>query len=199
MTFCLTLRCADPHSLMQSITSARSADPPSPKSSETLDPIPWRARRDLVDAHFASSHEVLASLWQGLRCGAQAAGIGIHAEPASALALSRAALDQTRAGAPGRMIGVVGPDVELAAAVTAVLGLIQRIRAERTAAEWRMVDLLVPGVRGQQGAVAEALGVTPQAVSKALLRTGWAEELAGRHAAESLLSRLADTTRPTPE
>lgn len=42
----------------------------------------------------------------------------------------------------------------------------------RTEAEWSVVDLLTPGVRGQQKAVAGILGITPQAVSAAIVRSG---------------------------
>src|SRR6478735_4720658 len=41
---------------------------------------------------------------------------------------------------------------------------------DRSAAEWRVLDLLTPGVRGQQKAVAEEVGITTQAVNKAVAR-----------------------------
>jgi len=57
----------------------------------------------------------------------------------------------------------------------------------RSAAEWRVVDLLVPGARGQQKVVAAELGITPQAVSKAVARSLWQEEWDVRPAAARLL------------
>lgn len=77
-----------------------------------------------------------------------------------------------------------------AAAAEAVLCLIGRLVMDRSAAEWRVLDLLQPGVRGQQAAVASVLGISPQAVSKAVLRSGWQEEQGGR-AAAALLLQLA--------
>jgi predicted transcriptional regulator len=50
-----------------------------------------------------------------------------------------------------------------------------------------VLDLLTPGVRGQQKTVAEELGITTQAVSKALTRAQWNEEHAARPAAARLL------------
>ena len=64
--------------------------------------------------------------------------------------------------------------------------------SRRSAADWAVIDLLLPGVRGQQKAVAEALGVTVQAVSQTIARARWREEVAGRASAELLL-RLAET------
>ncbi|WP_345472101.1 hypothetical protein QMQ05_00445 [Glutamicibacter ectropisis] len=57
----------------------------------------------------------------------------------------------------------------------------------RTEAEWSVVDLLTPGVRGQQKAVAEILGITPQAVSAAIVRSGYNDELGARAAIARLL------------
>ncbi|MDJ0357251.1 MarR family transcriptional regulator [Paenarthrobacter sp. PH39-S1] len=82
---------------------------------------------------------------------------------------------------------------QLAASAEAVLVLTGRLVRGRTEAEWRILDLLQPGVRGGQAAVAERLGISPQAVSKAVLRSGWQEEHAGRAAAAVLLNLVSDT------
>ena len=84
-----------------------------------------------------------------------------------------------------------GPDPALADAATGLARLIARLVGTRSEAEWRVVDLVVPGVRGQHGAIAEALGVSPQAVSKALIRTGWHEQAEGVAALTELLRRQA--------
>ena len=78
-----------------------------------------------------------------------------------------------------------------AAAAEAVLALLGRLVRNRTDAEWRVLDLLQPGARGQQVEVAARLGVSPQAVSKAVFRSGWQEEQGGR-AAAAILLKLAD-------
>ncbi len=87
--------------------------------------------------------------------------------------------------------GLLEP-AQWASGAEAVLVLIGRLVRARTGAEWRVLDLLVPGERGGQAAVAQRLGISPQAVSKAVLRSGWQEEHKGRVAAAALL-RLAAT------
>ena len=73
-----------------------------------------------------------------------------------------------------------------AAAAEAVLVLIGDLVRKRSASEWRVVDALAgPSVR--QVDAARALGISPQAVSKAILRSGWQEENNGRAAAALLL------------
>lgn len=88
-----------------------------------------------------------------------------------------------------RNIAVEGPDPILADATTSLARLISRLICARSEAEWRVVDLLVPGVRGQHGAIAQALDVSPQAVSKALIRTGWHEQAEAVTALTELLRR----------
>ena len=73
--------------------------------------------------------------------------------------------------------------------------LLYRVASARTEAEWRVLDLLVPGVRGQQKAVAQALGITSQAVSKTLVRSYWHEELASRALVAELLEGLEGQER----
>ncbi|GAA3705792.1 hypothetical protein GCM10022377_19460 [Zhihengliuella alba] len=85
---------------------------------------------------------------------------------------------------------VSGPEADLAAEAEAVLRLLGHIVARRTAAEWAVVDLLVPGVRGQHKEIGVALGITSQAVSKAVLRAQAKEEWAARPAAARLLGLL---------
>jgi hypothetical protein len=84
-------------------------------------------------------------------------------------------------------LAVDGPDADVAAEAEAVLRLIGQIVATRTEAEWKVLDLLTPGARGQQKFIAELLGITTQAVSKAVVRSHWAEEWACRPAAARLL------------
>jgi hypothetical protein len=85
---------------------------------------------------------------------------------------------------------------QAAAHAEAVLMLVGRAVMNRSDAEWRIVDLLQPGVRGTQTAAARELGVSPQAVSKAVARAVWVEEQAARPAAAALLA-WADE-RPGP-
>ena len=64
-----------------------------------------------------------------------------------------------------------------------------RCGSDLTDAEWAVLDLLVPGVRGQQKPAAAALGITAQAVSQAVQRSYWNEEHACRPAAARLRPR----------
>ena len=82
----------------------------------------------------------------------------------------------------------------------AVLRLIGRLVQDRTAAQWKVVDVLrsvqhgQAGTHGTQKIAARKLGITEQSVSRALLRSGWQEEWAARPAAEMLLAFAHDST-----
>ena len=107
-----------------------------------------------------------------------------------ALEFSRLAVEAARTGAPARGIAVSAHDRAVADMASGLTRLLYRVCSDRTEAEWRVVDLLVPGVRGQQRAVAQALGITTQAVSRTLMRSLWHEEQAARPAVLDLLNRL---------
>ncbi|MGA7203682.1 MAG: MarR family transcriptional regulator [Specibacter sp.] len=77
------------------------------------------------------------------------------------------------------------------AAAEAVLVLIGDLVRKRSASEWRVVDALADSTVRQVDA-ARALDISPQAVSKAILRSGWQEEHNGR-AAAALLLEMAGT------
>ncbi|ORC22804.1 recombinase RecJ [Rothia nasimurium] len=140
-----------------------------------------------------------AEFWVGIGAGELvrprfAAALGVVSTPecsGPALSLSRSAVEQAQTGAPPRGICVhaTGQGVR-AEQVTGLLRLLYRVAAARTEAEWRVLDLLVPGVRGQQKAVAQALGITSQAVSKTLVRSYWHEEVASRELVARLLNEL---------
>jgi hypothetical protein len=83
----------------------------------------------------------------------------------------------------------------------AVLRLIGRLVQDRTAAQWKVVDVLrsvrhdTHGTHGSQKIAAQILGITEQSVSRAVLRSGWQEEWAARPAAELLLTLAHDSTQ----
>lgn len=116
--------------------------------------------------------------------------LGVADARGPALAHSRRAVERAQASGEGPAIAVEGPDAALAHDAEGVLRLLGLAIVKRTTAEWRVLDLLTPGVRGQQKAVAEALGITTQAVSKAIARAHWPEEWAARPAATRLLGLL---------
>lgn len=112
-----------------------------------------------------------------------------------ALEFSRLAVEEAQGGAPVRCISVSADNRHLADLAAGSARLLYRVCADRTDAEWRVVNLLVPGVRGQQKAAATALGITTQAVSRTLVRALWHEEQAARGALIELLTRIDRSRR----
>jgi hypothetical protein len=138
-----------------------------------------------------------------LRCGSWFVGIGVGPvnEPlpnqikdasGHGLIYARRAVDRLRNGKDRVPVAVEGPLADLSGEAEAVLRLLGNIVHGRSPAEWRVLDLLTPGVRGQQKAVAEELGITTQAVSKAVARAQWADEHAARPAAARLLHMILE-------
>lgn len=168
-----------------------------------------RTYPDEVQGAFDNAQDALAAallgarfarFWVGIGAGELvrprfAAALGAVSTPecsGSALSLSRSAVEQAQTGAPPRGICVHAEGQGVRAdQVTGLLRLLYRVASARTEAEWRVLDLLVPGVRGQQKAVAQALGITSQAVSKTLVRSYWHEELASRELIAELLEGLS--------
>jgi len=66
-----------------------------------------------------------------------------------ALEFSRLAVEAARTGAPARGIAVSAHNRAVADMASGLTRLLYRVCSDRTEAEWRVVDLLVPGVRGQ--------------------------------------------------
>lgn len=167
-----------------------------------------RTYPDELQGAFEQAEDALAAallgarfggFWVGIGAGSLAlprfaAALGAVSTPecsGEALSLSRSAVEQAQTGAPPRGICVHAEGRGARAdQVTGFLRLLYRVASARTEAEWRVIDLLVPGVRGQQKAVAAALGITSQAVSKALVRAYWHEELASRALVVELLEDL---------
>lgn len=107
---------------------------------------------------------------------------------------SRVAVELARTGSPVRNISLVAakPHRELAEQVGGILRLLYRVVAERSEAEQRVISYLVPGVRGQHKSIAQVLKISPQAVSKALVRAKWHEEQAAYPGLILLLSLLQE-------
>ena len=107
-----------------------------------------------------------------------------------ALEFSRLAVEEAQGGAPVRCISISADNHHLAELAAGSARLLYRVCADR-----RVVNLLVPGVRGQQKAAATALGITTQAVSRTLVRSLWHEEQAARGALIELMNRIERTHR----
>ncbi|MEX5296173.1 hypothetical protein QYM41_12930 [Kocuria sp. CPCC 205268] len=174
---------------------------------ETVVPF-QRARARTVQGITADPGAAVAAALAGLRGGAWRVGIGVGpvrfesaTDPEGRTGLradgpGAAHGHRAAEAAAGRVpVCVAAEDAPAAAQAQAVLRLLGGIVAERTDAEWRVVDLLVPGARGQQKLVAAELGISPQAVSKAVARTRWQEEWDARPAA----ARLLDLCEPAPD
>lgn len=113
--------------------------------------------------------------------------------------------DRRRAGATvgagSAADGTIGSrEARACANAEAVLRLIGRLVQDRTAAQWKVLDVLrtvrlgTHGTHGTQKIAAQRLGITEQSVSRAVLRSGWQEEWAARPAAELLLALAHDST-----
>jgi hypothetical protein len=131
---------------------------------------------------------------------------------------ARAAVDKAKSGSAHVPIAVVSGGLRRGEAAPspagsagaracanaeAVLRLIGRLVQDRTAAQWKVVDVLRTlqqghtGTHGTQKVAAQELGITEQSVSRALLRSGWQEEWAARPAAEMLLDFAHETIAGT--
>lgn len=119
------------------------------------------------------------------------ARIDLTAAQGPGLVAARQAVNRAQRSGDRIPLAVSGPVDDLAEEAEAVLKLVGLIVATRSEAEWRVLDLLVPGVRGQQKFVAEALHISTQAVSKTIQRAHWLEEQAVRPAAARLLGLAA--------
>lgn len=160
-----------------------------------------RSVEDEVQGILDSAEEAVDAALIALRSGSWFVGIGVGPinEPlpnqikdasGHGLIYARRAVDRLRNSNDRVPVAVEGPLGDISGEAEAVLRLLGHIVQGRSVAEWRVLDLLTPGVRGQQKAVAEELGITTQAVSKAVARAQWVDEHAARPAAARLLTLI---------
>lgn len=177
-----------------------------------------RSVGDEVQGVLERPGEVVEIALHALRSGHWYIGIGVGAVdlplPASpregsgpAFVAARLAVDRAKAAASHVPLAVVpgtgvraqaapeaSPEATACTNAEAVLRLIGRLVQDRTAAQWKVLDVLRavqsghPGTHGTQKITARKLGITEQSVSRALLRSGWQEEWAARPAAGMLLA-----------
>ncbi|TKV27936.1 MarR family transcriptional regulator [Arthrobacter sp. NamB2] len=195
---------------------SRSTRDRVPDLLDLLQPIsavlPWeRSVGDEAQGVVAAAADVVDAVLLCLRDGDWYVGVGIGeverplpASPregrGSAFVAARKAVDRAKKTGDRAPLAVEGPDGERGAAeAEGVLALLGRHVMDRSEAEWRILDLLQPGVRGTQTAVARVLGISPQAVSKAAARAAWHEEQAVRPAAARLLAWVDGALPPPPD
>lgn len=164
--------------------------------------LPWeRSVGDEAQGALTRARDVVDAVLLCLRSGGWYVGIGIGGveEPfprsprearGSAFVAARRAVERAKKTGERAPLAVEAPDggARAAAEAEGVLALLGRHVLGRSEAEWRILDLLQPGERGTQTAVARTLGISPQAVSKAAARAAWHEEHAVRPAAARLLA-----------
>lgn len=168
-----------------------------------------RSVGDEIQGVFSSAETVTDAVLRILRWGGWYVGIGVgpveEPLPASpreaggpAFVAARRAVDRAKKTGDRPAVAVEGSPG--AAEAEAVLVLLGRLVADRTDAEWRILQHVQPGKWGAQTAAARKLGISSQAVSNAVLRAGWQEEWAARPAAAVLLRRadeMAEAARTT--
>ena len=187
---------------------SRGARDRVPELLELLRPIepilPWeRSVGDEAQGVLERASDVVDVVMRCLRARDWYVGVGIGeverplpASPregrGSAFVAARTAVDRAKKTGERAPVAVEassrGGAAALAAEAEGVLALLGRHVMNRSEAEWRILDLLEPGTRGSQTAVARVLDITPQAVSKAAARAAWHEEHAVRPAASRLLA-----------
>lgn len=110
------------------------------------------------------------------RFAAALGAISVSECAGDALDYSRIGVEQAQTGSPARGVVILGADRTFSEQATGLARLLYRVAAARTESENRVLALLVPGVRGQQKAVASALKISAQAVSKTLVRSLYHEQ-----------------------
>lgn len=111
---------------------------------------------------------------------------GAPASSGDSFVHARAAVERAKGRTVANALAVQADDVVAAARVEAVLQLLASVVRRRTDTQWRALDLLArPDTTGV--AVAAALGVTPQNVSKLARDALWQEEQDARAVAAHLL------------
>ncbi|MDN3905128.1 helix-turn-helix domain-containing protein [Arthrobacter sp. YD2] len=160
-----------------------------------------RSVGDEIQGICGSAETAVDATLQVLRYGNWYVGIGVGAvhEPlphspreagGPALVAARRAVDRAKKTGDRPAVAVEGsPGAPEAEAVLVLLG---RLVTGRTEAEWRILQHVEPGKWGAQTAAARMLGISSQAVSKAVARSGWQEEWAARPAAAVLLQRAEE-------
>jgi hypothetical protein len=157
---------------------------------------PDRTAGDEFQLVFDAAGGALEAALRLRRTGAWSVGIGAGevetplpettgAGRGSAFLAARVAVDAAKRAQ--HHLAVAAPDEAAAAGVSALIGLLLEVRARRSPEGWEVADLLDSGL--SQVAIADRLGVTPQAISLRARAAGLRLE---RDALPALVHALAD-------
>lgn len=161
---------------------------------------PDRTAGDEFQLVFDEAGNALDAALRLRRNGRWSVGIGVGevriplpattgAAQGAAFLAARVAVDAAKR-APHHL-AVAGPAERVDDGVSALLGLLLELRARRSQEGWAVADLLMQGL--SQAAIAERLGVTPQAIS---LRARTAAVRLERDAIPALAAALAGLDAP---
>ena len=157
---------------------------------------PDRTAGDEFQLVFPDARSALAAALLLRRSGPWSVGIGVGAvttplpdstgaAKGEAFVAARAAVDAAKRSP--HHLAVVAPDGDAASGVAALIGLLLEVRSRRSPEGWEVADLQRAGL--SQVAIADRLGVTPQAIS---LRARAAAVRLERDAMPALETALAD-------
>jgi len=161
---------------------------------------PDRTAGDEFQLVFDAASGALDAALRLRRAGAWSVGVGVGevetplpettgAGRGSAFLTARSAVDAAKRAQ--HHLAVAAPDEAAAAGVSALIGLLLEVRSRRSPEGWEVADLVAEGL--SQAAVAERLGVTPQAIS---LRARAAGIRLEREAMPALVGALAGLDAP---
>lgn len=162
---------------------------------------------DEVQAVLDDPRAVVDLALQVLRLGGWSIGIGagrvdlplpdsVRAAQGPAFIHAREAVEAAKSRTRAVPLAVRGVAPAAAAQAEGVLVMLGALAARRSPAGWAAIDAVTAAERAPQGAVAESLGISQQAVSQRLRTALWAEETAVRPAAATLLAEAATPVGP---
>lgn len=133
---------------------------------------------------YAEPEQVVREILLRVRERQKIIGVGIAATETGAIAQALRAAKESRPTAAGFSVRVRSEVLSDSVSIAeALLNLTGRLVWERTDAQWVVVDASAKDPQLSQRIVAQEIGISEQAVSHTLQRTGWREQRDGHRAA----------------
>lgn len=183
--------------------SSRTSSDLVPQLLENLQNIPTesafeRSVGDEIQGVLSSAAAVVEVAMRCLRDKHWYVGIGIgpvdlplplspREGSGQAFIVAREAVERAKKSGERVPLSVISAKTLYGPSAEAVLVLIGDLVRKRSEAEWRVLDAWAKHGLTLQREVAQELSISPQAVSRAIVRSGWQEEQSGRKAASVLL------------